>query len=113
MKREFSREASRRDKDSLRTLVRALCADYGRRSKHIRAADTSRRVRMEHQYLNGRIFEAAAEICGSALAESFILEIGEERGYAGSDISVLSETAYKKYKAEIRLNIARKLHLAD
>lgn len=114
-KRLFSKEAkAKREKDgSLPALIRALMADYERRKVCIMEKSTSRRVRMEYEYINSRIFEGAGEIVGGAIAEKFIKEIGMGIGYAHSDIGCYSESAYKRNKAEIIVSVARKLHLSD
>lgn len=94
-------------------LIRALCADYERRKRLVRAGKVSRRVRMEYVYINSRIFDAASEVSGIHLADTFIKEIGDSTGYARSSIDCMSEATYKKYKADITAGIAKKLHLID
>jgi hypothetical protein len=98
---------------TLDSLVRALCADYARRRECVEKELIGRRVRMEYVYLNSKILEASAEICGPNLAEIFITEIGEAIGYAASSVDCLGESAYKQYKSEIVRNVAKKLHLRD
>ena len=68
---------------------------------------------MEYEYINSRIFDGAAEIVGSELAESFIEDIGNSRGYGGSNLIFYSERNYKVLKGEVMDNIARSLHLLD
>jgi hypothetical protein len=98
-------------KDTLSALVTALCADYKRRYEIIADRGRDRRLRMECRYINMRIFEAAAEVAGTALANIFIDEIGRSVGYASTDAQSLSESTYKDYKRRIRMEIAKKLHL--
>ena len=98
-------------KDSLSALVTALCADYKRRAGIILDRSSDRRLRMECRYINARIFEAAAEIAGAALANIFIDEIGRSVGYASTEAVILSESTYKDYKRRIRIGIAKSLHL--
>ena len=93
-------------------LVVALCADYFRREDAIAERNRSRRVDMEYRYLNFLMLDAAAEIAGERAATAFIEEIGSRIGYASSAIP-LSESAYKVRKQEVKLSIARKLHLLD
>ena len=114
-KRLFSPEAkaSRGGDETLINLVRALMADYDRRKIAIMEKSTSRRVRMEYEYINARLFEGAGEIVGGALAEKFIREIGQGIGYAKSAVTCYGETYYKQRKAEVVMNAARKLHLVD
>lgn len=94
-------------------VVEALCRDFERRAEEIEAGRLSRRVLMEYLYINKKLFDAAGEICGAALAEVFISDIGMRRGYAASEASMLGESTYKRYKREIMDNAARKLHYAD
>lgn len=98
-------------KDTLSALVTALCADYNRRAEIINDRSRERRLRMECRYINMRIFEAAAEVAGTALSNIFIDEIGRSVGYASSEAVILSESTYKDYKRRIRIGIAKKLHL--
>jgi hypothetical protein len=58
-----------------------------------------------------RIFEAAAEVSGTALGSIFIDEIGRSVGYASTEAVILSESTYKDYKRRIRIGIAKRLHL--
>ena len=54
------------------TAVRALCADYSRRSEVIKDRSASYRVIMEYRYLNYRIYTAACEAVGEDDALGFI-----------------------------------------
>ena len=101
------------DSECLDRLIVALCRDYDRRKRAITASSVGKRVRMEYAYLNARILEGAGEITGGALAEKMITEIGNGTGYAYSDLECLSEATYKRYKKEVKKNIARRLHLCD
>ena len=98
-------------KDSLDGLIRALCADYGRREEIISSMSAERRVDNELRYLNFKIFDAVAEIVGEARARQFIEEIGNSKGYAKSKIEYISEGTYKRYKWLIRKNIAKRMYL--
>ena len=60
-----------------------------------------------------KMLDAAAEIVGVSQAESFILEIGERRGYAKCENHYMSEVTYKRCKAGIKRNIAVKLYLTE
>ena len=91
-------------------VVAALCLDYERRANEIRAAQLPRRVLMEYSYYNSRILEGAGEVVGAALAEVFIYDIGNQRGYSSSEAPMMSESTYKRYKSEAVRNIARRLH---
>ena len=99
-------------RDTLDRLVVAFCKDYSFRKEAIATGECSRRTRMEYEYINGRIADAAREIVGDDF-EIYINEIGEARGYAGSDVLTISESTYKLYKKEVKINIAKKLHLLD
>ncbi len=99
-------------KDSLTELITALCNDYIRRKEAIRQSRFSHRVTVEYKYINFKILDAAREIAGDA-AEVYIREIGNNIGYANTAMEEISETAYKLKKQEIKMNIARKLHLTD
>lgn len=99
--------------ESVDRLAAALCADYFRRERVIRAGDAPLRVRMEYEYLNRRILAAARELCeGEEDALGYIEEIGEKRGYAKSRFTV-SEKTYKIKKREVKLNILRRLYLLE
>ncbi len=99
----------RRDTEGL--MVEALCADYGRRQRLIDSADTVLRTRIECRYINIRLFDAV-RTCAASDEEAmlFMREIGTRKGYAHSD-SVLSESAYKEKKRQIRRCILERLHL--
>ena len=96
---------------TLDRLVTAFCADYERRLSAIADKSVSMRVEMEYKYLNHRILEGAAEIVGAELAELFIDEIGRNVGYVNSRHPASCEASYKREKREVKLSIARKLHL--
>ena len=93
-------------------LVCALCGDYFRRDDAITERSASKRVDMEYRYLNFLMFEAASEIVGERVATAFIDEIGRHTGYAASAVP-LSENVYKVRKQEVKIAIAKKLHLLD
>lgn len=99
-------------RESLDYLVVAFCRDYRARWSAIFANECSRRTRMEYEYINHRLYNAAAEIVGRE-AEIYIEEIGSYVGYAHSRIDGVSEVTYKTRKKEVKLNIAKKLHLID
>ncbi len=99
-------------RDTLDVLVVAFCRDYFSRREIISSGECSRRTRMEYEYVNRRIEEAAREVVGEDY-EIYIKEIGTGRGYAKSEALYTSETSYKKFKRAVKLNIARKLHLLD
>lgn len=107
------RKEEKRRAELLDRLIVAICADYERRRAEIEEGTVSPRVKMEYKYMNSRVFDAAGEISGGALAEIFINEIGNGTGYSHSKASGISESAYKIYKKEIKSNIARKLSLKD
>lgn len=95
----------------LEAIVCALCADYSRRADIISRKAAPYNVIMEYRFLNYRIMNAAIEIAGSRDAIFFIKDIGENAGYAASDLFVLSEAVYKERKKEVRDNIAKRLSL--
>ena len=97
----------------LDNLIIALCLDYERRCNAVAANKASKRTIMEYRYINYRMEDAATEIVGIRGADTFIKEVGKRIGYAYSDIDFLSEAAYKQQKREVKINIARKLHLLD
>lgn len=99
--------------DSVDMIVVGMCADYERRRQVLAAGNASRRTALEYRYLNFKINEAVMEIAGEHLALSYIKEIGRRIGYAKSEIDCVSESTYKIQKKEIKINIARKLHLID
>ena len=93
-------------------LVCSLCADYFRREDALQERTASKRVDMEYRYLNFLMYEATAEIVGDRVANAFIDEIGRHIGYASSSVP-FSENLYKVRKQEVKIAIARKLHLLD
>ncbi len=99
-------------RDTLDRLIVAFCKDYFFRKAVIESGESSKRTRMEYEYINGIIADAASEIVGGDF-EIYINEIGEMRGYAGSDAYGISESRYKQLKKEVKINIAKKLHLLD
>ena len=99
-------------RDTLDALVVAFCRDYFERKRVIDENKCLRRTRMEYEYINGRILDAAYEIVGGD-GEIYIREIGEKTGYAYSKVAGVSEPTYKHRKKEVKLNIAKKLHLID
>ena len=96
---------------TLDRLVTAFCADYERRIDAIEKKSVSMRVEMEYKYLNHRILEGASEIVGVEYAELYIDEIGRNVGYANSRHPASCEASYKNEKREVKISIARKLHL--
>lgn len=101
-----------RYRDTLDRLVVAFCRDYSARKEAIRDRTCQKRTRMEYEYINGRIEDAAREIVGGYY-EIYIDEIGYYTGYANSRINNVCESLYKNLKREVKINIARKLHLID
>ena len=101
------------DDGTLDLVIVALCADYERRGLLIGSGAVSHRTEMEYRYLNFKVYNAAAEVVGELYAPEMIREIGAKRGYAKSSIEHYSEKTYKVKKHEIKMNIARKLHLID
>lgn len=95
----------------LENLIVALCADYLRRADIISRRDAPYNVIMEYRFLNYRIMNAAVEIAGTRDAMLFIYDIGNNIGYAASDLLSLSEVVYKERKLEVKYNIARRLSL--
>ena len=98
--------------DTLDCLIIAICYGFRTRARAIEEKSFKRRTLMEYEYLNRRLAEAASDIVGCEY-EIYINEIGERIGYAYSAIENLSETEYKRRKKEVKLNIAKKLHLID
>ena len=98
--------------ETLDFLIIALCRDFETRERAIADKSCKRRTLMEYQYINGRLVSAAEEIVGREY-KTYIHEIGERIGYAYSEIDGISETEYKDRKKEVKLNIARRLHLLD
>ena len=100
-------------RDTLDMLIVAFCRDYFARQEVLRGGSSySRRTRMEYEYVNRRIREAAIEIVGCE-SDVYIYEIAEKIGYAYSKVQGICEVTYKRKKREVKLNIARKLHLID
>ena len=99
-------------RDTLDPLVVAFCKDFFFRKNAIESGECSSRTRMEYEYINGRISEAAREIVGDDF-EIYIREIGEAIGYARSRAPDISDSGYKRFKKEVKINIAKKLHLMD
>ena len=97
--------------DTRAELIRALCADYGRRERLIREGGGTPREKCELRYYNYKIYEAVAEIGGDERAETFISEICSRLGYAHSSLEDMSESTYKRYKALMCENIAHRLFL--
>jgi pantoate kinase len=97
--------------ESLEGLICAICADYCRRADVISNKSAPYNVIMEYRYLNYRILNAAIEISGSRDAYEFIMDIGAGNGYAKSALTALSESNYKRKKAEVKQNIAKRLSL--
>ena len=106
-------DASLISSDTVDMLVVALCADYERRRHAINQRTVSHRTEMEYRYLNFKVYNAAAEVVGAHSAPMMINEIGAKKGYAKSDMDEVSEKTYKRKKREIKLNIAKMLHLID
>ena len=99
--------------DSLDGVIVALCKDYCRRREAGKSVSYSRRTRMEYEYINSILIRAAAEIVGEGNADVILSEIGDKVGYAYSAIEEVSESTYKIMKKEVKLNIAKKLHMLD
>lgn len=99
-------------RDTLDLLIIAFCKDYFSRKQTLGKGECGKRIRMEYEYINRRIEDGAREIVGDDF-EIYIREIGEKIGYAYSDVPDISESEYKKAKKEVKVNIAKKLHLLD
>ena len=99
--------------ESLDNLIVALCRDFSRREDSVARGTCSARTAMEYRYLNYGMLRAANEVAGEKLGCAYIYEIGEKIGYAYSSIEDVSEGTYKQIKKEVKLNIARKMHLLD
>lgn len=99
-------------KDTLDELIIVLCKDYRRRERSLTYQNLSHRTKVELKYLNYKLAEAAKEVVGEDYA-TYIYEIGESVGYAKTAVGDVGESDYKIKKAEIKSNIARKLHLCD
>ena len=100
-------------RDTLDLIVIAFCKDYMHRKEAIADGKTSKRTRMEYEYINFRILLAACEVAGESQARKYIDEIGGRIGYAYSDVDEVCESTYKMTKKEVKINIARKLHMID
>ena len=98
--------------ETLDFLIVAFCRDFETRERSIKEKSCQRRTLMEYEYINHRIYDAACEIVGGD-GEIYIQEIGEKTGYAYSKVAGVSEPTYKTRKKEVKLNIAKKLHLID
>ncbi len=95
---------------SLDRLIVALCADYERRARLIREGGIPLRMLSELSYLNMKILEGAEEeACYDGMV--FISEIGARVGYVNSELDFMSESTYKRRKAEVKQSIAKKLYL--
>ncbi len=99
--------------DSLDALVVSLCRDYERREAALRDGRCTGRTAIEYRYINHKICEGALEIVGERYGRTFIDEIGSKTGFASSATDSFSESSYKLTKLDIKVNIARKLHLID
>ncbi|MBQ7363409.1 MAG: hypothetical protein IJW48_03045 [Clostridia bacterium] len=99
--------------DSLDSLIVSLCRDYERREASVRDGRCTGRTAMEYKYINHKISEGAIEIAGERYGRVFIDEIGSRTGFAYSSVDCLGETSYKLLKQDVKLNIAKKLHLID
>jgi hypothetical protein len=97
--------------EGLERIIKSLCADYSRRATIIQCKNAPFNVIMEYRFLNYRIMDAAIEIAGPRDAREFIRDIGEEIGYASTDLWLLPENEYKKRKKQIKNNIAKRLSL--
>lgn len=94
-------------------IVVALAAHFETREKAILKKSVTPRVRMEYIYVNSKMLDAAAEVVGMKYAKEFIMDVGQERGYAKSKIDAFSEACYKKSKQAVKRKIAERLHLLD
>ncbi len=99
-------------RDSIDSIILAMCRDYEERKRAISDKIFCRRTLMEYEYLNTCLSDAAKEIAGDDY-EIYIKEIGSGIGYARSLIEGVSEFEYKRTKKEVKINIAKKLHLID
>ena len=99
-------------RDTVDMIVVAFCKDYFFRKEAIANHSCSKRTCMEYAYINERIADAAREIVGDDY-EIFIKEIGSAVGYAKSGVLNIAECGYKHYKKQVKVNIAKKLHLID
>lgn len=97
--------------EGLERIIKSLCADYTRRALVIECRNAPFNVIMEYRFLNYRIMNAAIEIAGPRDARGFIKDIGDEIGYAATDLWLLSENEYKQRKSQVKHNIAKRLSL--
>ena len=97
--------------NGLEEIIKSLCADYTRRAVVLTCSNAPFNVIMEYRFLNYRIMNAAIEIAGTRDARCFIKDIGEEIGYAETELWLLSEAEYKHRKTQVKYNIARRLSL--
>ena len=95
----------------LDSIIIAYCADYTRRDAVISKKNAPYNVIMEYRFLNYRIMNAAVEIAGTRDAIFMIKDIGENGGYAKSNLCVLSESVYKERKRVLKIHIAKRLSL--
>lgn len=95
----------------LDSLVVAYCADYTRRADVISKKNAPYNVIMEYRFLNYRIMNAAVEIAGTRDAIYLIKDIGENGGYAKSNLCAISEKMYKERKRVLKIHIAKRLSL--
>ena len=93
-------------------VVVAFCRSYSARELAIRSGKYKKRTLMEYEYINRSLTDAAREIAGDDF-DKYIHEIGYSIGYSASQVDFVSEYEYKRTKKEVKLNIARKLHLLD
>ena len=97
--------------DTLDGVIVALCKDYCHRRASSDELKYSKRTLMEYDYINSILIRAASEIVGADDAETIISEIGDRVGYAYSSVGEMCESTYKNMKKEVKLNIAKKLHM--
>lgn len=98
--------------ETLDLLIVAMCRDFFTRTRAIETKSCKRRTLMEYEYLNRTLIDATYEIVGEEY-NIYINEIGNKIGYAYSKVGGISETEYKARKKEVKINIAKKLHLLD
>ena len=98
--------------DVIDAVVVALCYGYEYRRVAIKEKSCKRRTLMEYEYINRCLVDAARAVVGEEF-EIYIKEIGGKIGYAHSEIYYISETEYKRQKKEVKISIAKILHLLD